>query len=179
MIWPEAGEGRTLRATFGLFGPGETIVPSFRSEREIAVFSLHQLELDSIWCWISNLAQRTHPNESQEEEWLACCHIYHQPQLYLLKLCPGQMSPGCCLQNNSSHSPLPPKQAVGLPRAFQQLSTKQHLTPACFQGPLGSQTFLNMDYITGSAPRDIFPILSNYVSFLQVNYPVLFYFTFF
>lgn len=95
MVWPEAGEGRAVRATFGLLGPGGAIVPSFRSEREVVIFSLHRLELDSIrlsaksFCWISNLARRTHPNWSREE-WLACCHIYHRPQLHLLEHLPSR-----------------------------------------------------------------------------------------
>lgn len=168
MVWPEAGEGRAVRATFGLLGPGEAIVPSSRSDREVAVFSLHGLELDSIrwsaksFCWISNLAQRTHPNGSREE-WLAGCHIDHWLQLHLLELCPDQMSPGCCLQSSCSHSPFPPRHVIGFPQSLPRAQYQTASDSCLFLGPPWKPNFLDTGYKTGSAPKDIFPILSDYV----------------
>lgn len=140
LAWPAAGEGREESAAVGLLGPREALTPSSRSEGEAAAFSLHWLALNSVYevsatsfGWISNSTQGTHPKENQEE-WLTYGHL-PWPQSHLPELCSGQILA------------LPSKQLIPCPhflldrplgcfRTFQQLNTKEHLTPACFQAHL-------------------------------------------
>lgn len=162
MVWSEAGEGRAA-------WPWGSHCTLFRSEREVTVFSLHQLELDSIrlstksFCCISNVAQRIHPNGCREE-WLTCCHIHHRPQFHLPELCPRQMSPGFCLQSSCSHSPLPTRWVIGLAQILTRAQYQTASDSCLFLGPTWKSNVL--DYKTGSAPKDI----SQYCLIVHFNF---------
>lgn len=87
--------------------------------------------------WISNLAQRTHPNENREEGWLTSCHIYHHPESHWT-LPWSSVSWGATFKvtDHSLHLLL----HRSPPTTFPQLSPEQHPTPPSFQGLLQSQT---------------------------------------
>lgn len=169
MAWPEGGEGVAVSVTFGLLGPREAFVPSFGSERQGSVFPLHWLERDCImmsantfagfliWLQGHTLMKAGKKNDSPVG------HICHWPQLHLLELCPGQMSSGCCLQSNCSHSPLPPRQVIGLPQSLAKAQYQRASDSCLFPRLTWKSNFLDMDYKTGRAPKDISPILSDYV----------------
>lgn len=154
----------------GQLGPGEALAPSFRSEREVTVFSLHRLELDSIslgaksFCWISNLAQRTHPNGCREE-WLTFAiftidHSFICLNSALAKCLPGSASEQLFTFPTSYQTgywapPEPPKSSI--PTA----------SDCClFLGPTWKSNVLDIDYKTGSAPKDI----SQYCLIMHFNF---------
>lgn len=113
--------------------------------------------------WISNLAQRTHLMKvGKNYSPVTILTIDHKYICLNSALAKYLLGTAFKVTGHFPHFLL--DRLLGSSRAFQQLSTKQHLTPACFQDSLASQTFQTwIRKQSGSTPKGISPITSNYV----------------